>query len=368
VESGRDDAERRLGDLASATERVGPELAVFLVYDRPERVRERPDLDRAYFAQRCVSNEQLDQTIRAYRDVGAYVELFAGERPFIEALGSGRLDDIDRRVKVVYNGIEGGIGSGGFQPGRKALLPALADSAGMVCAGPHAYACALSRHKYHYLTVLRAHGLATPESWHYRPGHGWAGGRVPTMGVRVIAKSTYESWSVGVHDDSVFVVDDDTERRVAAIAAEIGQPATVQEFVAGTEVCVPLYADGAVFTTPAVEAVLAKAPHDPEAVMTIEDNLTDKAVTHVPHQLGAAIDEQLRHLALTAFEILELGAFARIDFRVDAEGRCWLFDVGVSPGISRKSSAFTSAGLLGMDHATFLRAVLGASLVSAGAA
>jgi D-alanine-D-alanine ligase len=356
------DVEVRLRDLQNRLLARSDSLAVFLVYDRPERVLERPDLDRVFFAQRCVSDAQLEETIDAFRSVGAYVELFEGEQPFIAALASGRLDEIGRDIKVVYNGIEGGITVGGFQPGRKALLPAVADSYGLVCSNSNAYACAIGRHKFHYLTVLRSLGIATPATWHYRENIGWAGGQAPTAGVKVIVKSTYESWSVGVTEESIFVVDKSLNERVRKIAGQIGQPVTVQEFIPGAEVCIPVFCDPDPFVTPPVRAVMEKAPDDDDAVMTVDDNLRQGGVAHEPYIGSTDVHEQMRRDALAAFDILQLEAFARIDFRVDREGRTWLFDVGVSPGISRKSSAFRSVSMLGLDHAQFLRVVLATTL------
>jgi D-alanine-D-alanine ligase len=343
-----------------------PDLALFLVYDRPERVAERPGLARAFFAQRCVSDAQLEQTIDAFRSVGAYVELFAGERPLLEALASGRLQAIDRSRRVVYNGIEGGIAFDGFQPGRKALIPAVADSYGLVCSNSNAYACALGRHKFHYFTVLRALGVSTPRVWHYRRSGGWAGRKAPVRDAKVIAKSTYESWSVGVTDDSIFTTDASCEERVAAIADAIGQPVTVQEFVSGPEICVPVFADPEHVVTPPVEAVLAKAPGDANAVMTIDDNLLNEGVTYRRFHHDAEVEQRMLTAAVAAFEILELEGFARIDFRVDDTGTPWVIDVGVSPGLSMGSSAFSSVAELGLEHATFLRAVVAATLASRG--
>lgn len=351
--------------LLSAMDAVGPDLALFLIYDRPGRVGERPGLARAFFRQRCVSDEQLRQTVDAFRSIGAYVELFAGERPFIDALASGQVSRLKRRLKVAYNGIEGSIAHDAFQPGRKALLPAVADAYGLLCANSNAYACALGRHKFHYLTVLSRLGLPTPSVWHFRPERGWAGELVPPYGLRVIAKSTYESWSVGVTEESVFSVDDSCTSRVAAIAAQIGQAVTVQQFISGREVCVPVYAVPERFTTPAVEAILAKAPGDPEAIMTIDDNLARGGVTYRPYVNGQISDE-LARLAVLAFESLELDGFGRIDFRVDAAERPYIFDVGVSPGLSTGSSAFASLASWGISHGEFLRLVVASSLASHG--
>jgi D-alanine-D-alanine ligase len=306
--------------------------------------------------------------VDALRSVGAYVELFAGELPLLEALASGRLHGINRRIKLVYNGIEGGIGVGAFQPGRKALLPAIADAYGMLCSNSNAYACAVGRHKFHYYTLLQALGLPIPDVWHYAIEQGWAGGLAPRPGQTVIAKSTFESWSVGVKEDSVFVVDEGTEDKVRTIAEEIGQPATVQIFMPGAEVCVPVYATPHLLVTPPVEAVLAKAPHDPLAIMTIDDNLSAQGVDHQRFSAAGDVIRELEDLAARVFVALELTAFARIDFRVDSEDRCWVIDVGVSPGVSRESSAFHSASLLGLDHPSFLRAVIGATLLANGIA
>lgn len=345
---------------------VAPDLALFLALDRPERVKERPGLERAYFAQRCVSDSQIAQTIDAFRSVGAYVELVEGDLDLLEALATGRIQNVDRTLKVIYNGVEGGITEGGFEPGRKALVPSVADAYGLICSNSNAYACALGRHKFHYFTVLRALGVLVPEVWHYRESSGWAQGRSPALETKVIVKSTYESWAVGVTDGSVFVVDDDCEQRVAAISESIGQPVTVQEFVSGAEVCVPVLCLPEPVVTPPVEIILARAPGDADSFMTIDDNLTQGEIAFGRFDRGPDVTARLEESAIAAFDALELRSFARIDFRVDDEDRVWAIDVGVAPGIARQSSATFSLGELGFDHASFLRVVVAATLASRG--
>lgn len=357
---------RHLLALELALRKSAAELAVFLVYDRPQRVDERPGIARAFFAERCVSDRQLEQMIDAFRSVGSYVELFHGERPLLEALANGRLGAMVQRMKIIYNGIEGGVTFDGFRPGRKSLIPAVADAYNLACSNSDAYACAVGRHKFHYFTLLRALGVPTPRAWHYRVGRGWAGDQVPPDGTRVIAKSTYESWSVGVTEDSVFTVGPSCEERVDAIARGIGQSVTVQEFVPGVEVCVPVFGTPDRFITPPVQAILAKAPGDPDAVMTIEDNLMSGGVTHRLLRASPPVLKALRQVALHTFDLLELSAFARIDFRLDAAEQVWVTDVGVSPGVGTSSSAFCSVAELGFDYQSFVRIVVATTLASLG--
>jgi D-alanine-D-alanine ligase len=361
-----DSLKQSLLNLESALVERSRDLALFLVYDRPQRVQERPGLERTFFAQRCVSDAQLNQMIEAFRSVGSYVELMAGEHPLLEALSDGRIQGMSQKLKVIYNGIEGGITKGGFKPGRKSLIPAVADSYGVLCANSSAYACAVGRHKYHYFTLLRALGINAPAVWHYHPSVGWASGQEPAPGTKVIVKSTYESWSVGVTEESIFVVDDSCEERVSSIASEIGQSVTVQEFVSGREICVPVLACPEYLVTPPVEVMLSKAPDDVDAVMTIDDNLRKGGVTYKRFEGPLETVSQLRDRALDVFKILELGSFGRIDFRVDSDGVPWATDIGVSPGMSAESSAFCSLAALGFEHPGFLRLVIAASLGLSG--
>jgi D-alanine-D-alanine ligase len=351
-----------LHDLERSLANRGPELALFLAYDRPAMADERPALARTFFAQRCVSDIQLNQTIEAFREVDAYVELFEDERSLIAALAEERLQRISRPLKVVYNGIEGGVLPGGFEPGRNALIPAVADAYGLIPANANAYACALGRHKFHYLTLLRALGVPTPSVWNYSLNRGWALNGAPPEGAKVIAKSTYESWSVGVTDASVFVVDESCEERVAQIADELQQPVTVQEFISGREVCVPVLAYPDPVAMPAMEAVLAKAPGDPDAVMTIHDTLGAGGVSHRPFCSSPSLEARLRVSAQSAFDAVQFGSFTRVDFRIDADDRPWVTDLGPSPGIGATSSAFRSLAELGFDHPSFLRLVVAATL------
>jgi D-alanine-D-alanine ligase len=355
---------RRLLELERELSKRGEDLALFLTFDRPERVDERPGIARTYFAQRCVTDLQINRIVEAFRSVNSYVELLEGELALLEALAERRIQSIPRRWKVLYNGIEGGIGHDGFEPGRKALIPAVADAYGLICANSNAYACALGRHKFHYFTVMSALGLRVPATWHFRPTGGWAGGRRPPHGTKVIAKSTYESWSVGVTQHSTFVVDDSLDDRVSAISEEIGQATTVQEFIAGTEVCVPVFACPEPVVCPPVEAILVRAPGDTDAFTTIEDSLKKGSVEYRRFNAPTPVITELAKNATQAFDGLELSSFARIDFRIDERGDPWVTDVGVSPGLSPNGSAFHSAAALGLDHPAFLRTVVAATLIN----
>lgn len=349
---------QRLQLLERALVQQADELALFLVYDRPDRERERPGLWRTHFARRCLSDQQLQTKIEAFRSVGAYVELFSGEREWISALTEGRLQRLPQRMKTAYNGIGWGVGVDGFMPGRKALVPLVADAYGITCVNSDAHACAVTVHKFHSSLVLDGLGVRVPRTWHYRPPHGWVGS-VPEPGVRVIAKSTYEAWSVGVTEESVFVVDGTLDGRVAAIAETIGQAVTVQEFIVGREVYVPVWSCPEPIVTPPVEPVGPRG----EAVVTIDDSLT---LEHRVFDGSSELKERLGAGAVAVVDAFGLYGLARIDFRVDEQERLWVFDIAIDPGVEVFGAAFLSLAELGFDHPAFLRTLVAATLSAKG--
>lgn len=355
----------RLRRLEAALAERGSDVALHLVYERASRVVERPALARTFFAERCTTDEALNQMLVAFRAIGAYAELYDGEKPFLRALVGDGLDRLERSLHVIYNGLGWGVTPGGFKPGRKAMLPAIADAYGLLCANSDAYTCALALHKFHSFLVLRALGVRTPATWHFRAERGWMG-PAPSPGTKVIVKSTYEAWSVGVTENSVFRVGHDCEERVRRVAESIGQAVTLQEFVAGREMCVPVLSSPQKVVGPPVEQLLAKSLGDPEAVFTIDDNLNHEAVSYVPFEGPSTLVAEMQETALRTFDILQMQAFGRMDFRVDSDGRPWLTDVAISPSWEPYSSAYTSFAGLGLDNDEFLRLIVAASLGEAG--
>ncbi len=339
------------------------DLAVFFVFDRPSLVQERPALARTFFAERCLSEVQLKQMTDSLDAVGAHTQLF-DSHAFVEALAGGIHKQVNKRLIVAYNGLGYSVGRGAFEPGRKSLVPLLADSYGLLCANADPYACAFTLHKFHCFSILKLLGAGVPRTWHFRPSSGWLGD-APPHGTKVIVKSNYESWSVGVTEESVFIADESCTDRVHASAQRIGQPVTVQEYIAGPEVCVPVLSCPERIASQPVELVLERTADGTDMFMTIDDTITDEGISYRPFggEVGARVQDSARRIV----ELLDLRGLSRIDFRVDRDGVPWAFDVAISPGIAANGSAFVSlAEYVGFDHAAFIRLVIAATLGAHG--
>ncbi len=365
IAGGADDVSERLSEIANAVVRIGPDIALSLVFARPGLVDQRPAIARVAYAQRCIPDAQLSELITAFRLIGSYVELFEEELPFIDALVNGRLSALGRRYNVVHNGIGWGVTTDGFQPGHKSLIPALADSYRLIGTSSDAYTSSIALHRYHSFVLLRSLGVKAPEVWHYHPQRGWMGDR-PAAGTKVITKSTYEAWSVGVTEDSVFFVDDSTESRLDGIAATIGQPVTLQRFISGREVCVPILALPELVTTPPIEQIIAKAPNDPDSILTLNDNFEAGAVAYVPFDGDDALMTAMADTTRRTFAIMQSDFIGRMDYRIDASGEPWLTDVAIEPGWARSAALFVSVEQLGLSYPEFLHVLMAGAIFTKG--
>jgi D-alanine-D-alanine ligase len=358
-----EDGRRQLHSIEQALCGHGDDLVVYLVYDRPSLIQKRPGLARTYFEQRCVPERQLERMKQAFLAIGAEAVVVEGDRDFLATLLDGHHEQSTASLRVAYNGLAYNVGEGAFEPGRKALIPLLADSFGLTCANSGAYACTFTLHKFHSFTLLRSLGIDAPGTWMYRPESGWVGD-MPPLGLKVIAKSNYESWAVGVNEDSVFVVDDACTERLSGISDRIGQPVTVQEYITGAEVYVPVLSCPELVATPPVLSVLKRAPGDNNAYVRLEDNLSDDAISYRPFEADTSVELRLRDTAREIYDLLELQGLGRIDFRVDSNGRPWVFDIAISPGLERGGSAAVSAAAYGFDYESFIRLVVASTLAT----
>jgi D-alanine-D-alanine ligase len=76
-----------------------------------------------------------------------------------------------------------------------------------------------------------------------------------------------------------------------------------------------------------------------------------------PAELPAAQSQVLQELALKAHRALKLGAYSRIDFRRDAQGRFWCLEANSLPGLTATSLLPQAARAAGIDFPTLLERI-----------
>lgn len=249
-----------------------------------------------------------------------------------------RLDAVKSRLReespdVVFNLVEAIDDCGQLVP----IATGLLDHLQIPYTGSSTEGLLITGNKILAKQWLRANGLATADWWDgvsatpANPGPG-----------RWITKPVSEDASIGMDDESV--IDDfrDVPRQVAAREAARKYRWFAERFVEGREINVALL-DGThgptVLPIPEIEFVDYPA-NKPRivgyAAKWHEDSFECRNTVRrfVDPVRESALCAELGRVALKCWHIFQLRGYARVDFRVDAEGTPWVLEVNANPCIS----------------------------------
>lgn len=171
-------------------------------------------------------------------------------------------------------------------------------------------------------------------------------GPVPqnTLGWPVIVKPGTEDASVGIDQNSVVTSQEQLEDRVAYLRHHYGPSVLVEQFVVGREFNVAVVErDGVPTTLPFSEILFVPLAEHPDLwpIVSFDAKWRPDSVDfrstpaknpaeNVSPELHAAVAE----LAKKAFALVGCRDYARVDFRVDEQGRPFVLEVNPNPCIS----------------------------------
>jgi D-alanine-D-alanine ligase len=79
-------------------------------------------------------------------------------------------------------------------------------------------------------------------------------------------------------------------------------------------------------------------------------------------ELVSGLAERIQHLAKRTYRALELSGYARIDFRMDAEGRPYVIEANPNPQLSRDEDFAQSARKAGLDYGELIQRIVNLGL------
>jgi D-alanine-D-alanine ligase len=192
-------------------------------------------------------------------------------------------------------------------------------------------------------------------------------GRAPTVPKRMryplIVKSlTYES-SIGISQASVVANEEQLATRVKFIHDTLGTPAIVEQFVDGRELYVGVLGNNRLRVLPVWEMSFAKMPGDNWRIATerVKWNVEYQkkhGIDTAEAKLPEALVPRIQHLAKRTYRALELSGYARIDFRMDAEGRAYVIEANPNPQIAKLEDFAMSAARANMSYSRLLERII----------
>jgi D-alanine-D-alanine ligase len=329
-------------------EELSSEVGVVLVANVKGRSQPVDDYQGDSIITEFLSGAELDDIVAYFENANIYCEVLLDENGFLQWLTKGR--PFPRPQFVVYNLAQSGTG-----PARLTTVAGLCRLYALPQVDSDAYAVAIAQHKFHSLSLLAHFGLPVAKCWSFSRQGWWP--EAPPIGLRLIAKPTFESASIGIDSGSVFTMNELAGVALMDRVARYRQPLTVQEFVTGFELEVPVFEAGGPQTLCAIGIELNGQRDLAEQILTYDQVFSDHYGFYNFADEDSATAEAAMTIARKAFFGLGLSGFGRVDFRVGKDGHPRIMEVNCKPHVTRHSGfmhALEMVGCSGIELAKFL--------------
>lgn len=325
-------------------------LRIAILYNLLERLERGEEKD--VLAEKAVLEE-----IGAVKE--AIIDL--GHQPFVIAL-QNEIEPVIQSLKeihpdVVFNLCECVYGKASLEMN----IPALLELFRIPYTGSPPLTLGLCLDKGKVKDILTSHGMLTPQ---YRI---FEEGTTPLRGnlFPLIVKPLREDGSLGISKESVVYDNEGLNRQVQYILTKYRQPAIVEKFIEGRELNVGLMErNGGVEVLAVSEIDYSEFPEGIPKICGYEAKWVPESIEYqkskpiCPAPLDWVLQKRVEYLALKTFKLFSCRDYARVDMRVDQEGKIYILEVNPNPDISPQSGMFRAIQARGMTYTEFINNII----------
>jgi len=188
--------------------------------------------------------------------------------------------------------------------------------------------------------------------------------RPAKLGFPLVVKSVNVEGSVGIANSSIVHDDDHLKERVKYIHDALGTYAIAEQYIEGRELYVGVMGNLRLTTLPVWELLFEKAPED-MPIMATEKAKWDTnyqrrwgITTRAAADLPAGHDKLIPHLSKRIYRILGLTGYARLDFRMTADGHLYLLEANPNPQLANGEDFADSAAAAGVGYDALLQQIV----------
>ncbi|MGC9327025.1 MAG: D-alanine--D-alanine ligase family protein, partial [Candidatus Hinthialibacter sp.] len=258
---------------------------------------------------------------------GHQVRAFEGDKDLIDNLEHF----MPRVLKGEIPGMVFNLSYGIQGQARYTHVPSILEMVGIPYVGSGPLAHSLCLDKVVTKMILQQHNLPTPAfSVLSTPNF-----TIPDMEYPLIVKPKNEAVSFGIR-----IVNNDQELREAALAIfeKFQQPVLIEQYIEGREINVGLLGNNPPDVFAPVQLIFGEGGPN---IYTYEDKRRKSGreiFTQCPAPIGEDLSEQAQELALKVFQVLGCFDCARVDMRLDEQGRFYVLEVNSLPSLSENGS------------------------------
>ncbi len=313
-------------------------MKVIILYDRPHADADPDHAD--ILVQMEAVGQALGQLGHEYAELPFSLDL----RDSMNALRH-------QAPNLVFNLLESVEGSGRLIH----LGPAVLDFIGIPYTGSPTEALFLTSNKLLTKTLLKGAGISTPESLSMEEVE--CGATIPEG--PYIIKSVWEHASIGIDDASVVTVIDPRRltREMERRSEKLGSACFAERYIEGREFNLSLLAeDQGPQVLPPAEILFDHYPTGKARIVGYrakwDRDSFEYRHTRRCFAFNKGEESLLQDMAETArqcWHVFGLSGYARVDFRVDEQGRPWVLEINANPCLSPDAGFAAAAAQAGLD-------------------
>jgi len=288
-----------------------------------------------------------------------------------------RLDDVRSALKterpdVVFNLVESLGGTDQLMP----IAALLLESMRLPFTGASTLAMLKTTQKLEAKRHLLMFGLPTP-AWMTDQDSGWHGLRSPdAIPTTAIIKAVAEHSSLGMTDDSVVRLTDlrgagemvaaRLAKLIARKAAGLETPHFAEDYIDGREFNLSVLAtDFGPHVLPSAEIEFMNFPADKPKIVGHDAKWKEHTAEYMNtprrfqfNHADLPLLDELQSLARRCWEVFGLQGYARVDFRVDADGQPWILEINANPCLSPDAGFAAAVAQAGLTFDTVVERIL----------
>jgi D-alanine-D-alanine ligase len=179
----------------------------------------------------------------------------------------------------------------------------------------------------------------------------------------LIVKSVFFEASTGISQASVVENADQLARRVQFIHESLGTAAIVEQFIDGRELYVGVLGNERLEVLPVWEMSFAKMPDNRWRIATERVKWStryqkENGIMTNAARLEAAANAHIQRIAKRAYRALDLNGYARIDLRLDEQGRAYVLEANPNPNLAYGEDFAESAEVHGLSYEKLLERII----------
>jgi D-alanine-D-alanine ligase len=220
----------------------------------------------------------------------------------------------------------------------------------------------LSRDKSLCKQLLAYHRIPTPHFTVFRRG---VRVNIPRrLRFPLFVKSTTEDASLGIAQASVVEDAAKLKERIAFVHEQVGSDALVEEYIEGRELYVGVMGNDRLTRLPVWEMVFGSMPDSLAAIATRKVKWDKRyqekygITTHAAEDLPAPVVARLDKLSRRIYRALGLSGYARMDFRVTADGQVYVLEANANPNLEAAEDFAESARAAGVTYDELLERLM----------